>query len=402
MIEQAHNPYCPPSDTRSHTETISSESPIYFAGTMTQPECLQTLELTTGTKNGGAATSEQLLGVLLAAAGLFAVLMFEALAYDEFDHLFELGAGLIGVSAVLGCGFLQRRLVFGRLAALEEKQEGYFTPMQGRVDADGIDYLIGNFPLTYRWEDLVGARTTTDAAVLFIDYPKEFNLLTASMFADYPSWRAALDRIEQQVPTHGRFPKLQNRKADPRLKHIAAGFRSLHEQDHLKASQEFEQALRIAPQDTQALRGRLVAAIAGSDTETAWDTVRELVSLGCEDKWTRRYRADLLMVGGRFAEALSDFDWLVENHPTDSDLLRDRGLCLHHHGDFKSALAAASDALALNPGDAIALNNRGAALMKLGRHAEATDSLLAAIEAAPEFDRPKELLKESEAVLGVG
>ena len=391
--EQIANPYRAP---EIHTNNgTSPEATLYFAGSMTLDECIQALELTTGKKNGGTATYSQLAGILFATLGLFGVFLWEAVVYDETDQLFELWAGSIAVAAVLVAGFLHRRFVFRKLRALKEGQSGYFTPVRGRIDHVGVDFLIGDFPLSYSWADLVGAKCHSDAAVLFIDHPKEFNLLAASMFSDRAHWEAALNRIRQHVVQLGVFASIQVRKPQQRLKHIAAGFRSILHSDHQTALKNFEDALQESPDDHQALRGQLVAAIANGDRILAWRSLHHLVTLGYEDKWTRRYRADLSMQEGHFGDAISDYDWLAEHCLDDASVLRDRGFCRHQLGQFDKALADATAALQLDSQDTVAMNNQGAALLKCGQPEEAVRVLRIAVAAAPKFERPRQLLSEA-------
>jgi len=88
---------------------------------------------------------------------------------------------------------------------------------------------------------------------------------------------------------------------------------------------------------------------------------------------------------GRFSEAESFYQRVLELDPGNPDALHFLGVIAHQAGKSELAVELIGAALAIVPDRAEALSNRGLALQELDRHAEALDSFDKALLAKPEF-----------------
>lgn len=84
------------------------------------------------------------------------------------------------------------------------------------------------------------------------------------------------------------------------------------------------------------LRARTYVAL-GRDADARKD-LDALIALLPDDWDARGQRAHLLLVDGRHAEAIADFNKLIESHPT-ADSYAGRGVCLRETGRAREAIA---------------------------------------------------------------
>ena len=104
------------------------------------------------------------------------------------------------------------------------------------------------------------------------------------------------------------------------------------------------------------------------DSESLW-----LQALKCapESSHTHAHYAAALGEGGKYAEALTEFDKALAIRPNDPETLLKRGTSLAGLGRLDEAIADYHAALALRPDDAIAYLNLGASLAARGENDEA-------------------------------
>lgn len=399
MSAAASNPYQPPVDfDLAAPQAGDDDANIPFCGSMTLEEGRQAEELLTGKPRGGTVSNGQILGLLGTAGMLLGMMAWEAIVYDEPDQLLEVALGGGSVAALAGACVFHRGRREAQNQQLKADQQGAFTVMAGRVTREGVDFLIEDFPVSYRWEDFAGIRLSRDTGILYVSYPKEVDYIAASMFSERRQWEQARERLQRCLPRLGRFPRLSGRRTSPRMTHISAGTQALNQEDWPRAVAEFEQALTIVPDDIQALRGRMVAAVAGGDVEQGWRAIQDVTTRGFEDAVTRRLRSGILILKRDYENALVDLNDLLQDLPEDPDLLRDRGLVYLKLGRVEDSLRDSQAALQRNAADFVAMNNLGAALLEAGRVDDAVDRLQAAIELAPPgFERPRELLAMAQA-----
>jgi len=104
------------------------------------------------------------------------------------------------------------------------------------------------------------------------------------------------------------------------------------------------------------------------------DIAREIHSLGM----------GLLQVG-RIREAAFQFKKAHNLAPDFPDAALALGHCLHTLGHFEAALGQYDQLITTTPQLMAAWNNRGITLLELGRHEEAAECFLRALELEPEF-----------------
>ena len=334
---------------------------------------------------------------------IFAAIGVECILSDDVEALLNVALGLVCVFGALGVAVIHQMKSRAALTKLRNERVGVFTELAGRIHESGIDYLVGDYPIRYLWEDFVGYRSGEKTVVLYLDYPTEVNFLAESLFDEGTGWQDAKMAIEQNVPRLKRFAKLTARRKNPVMSGIAAGITALNDQDWTRALAKFDRVLELRPGDPQALQGRMVSAVGIQDVDLSLEAIARVVELGAPDATTRRLRASTLIAAERYGEALDDLDWLVERvEKADCDLLRDRGLALLKLGRLEEALNSTSEAIAVCPTDAIAFNNRGVTLLQLDRFEEAIVALEKAIDLDPAFERPRQHLAEATSLIAAG
>ena len=332
------NPYSPPAVAPVVLPGVLHSGPISFHGAMTEDEGHQADQLMRGKKLAAKTDRKMLLQGTLLALAIFVWLGYEAVVYDELDLLFPSAVQILAVAAVfVGVWWYQKRRD-QQHADLKVAEKGVFSRMSGRLHTEGIEFLANDFPVKYEWEDFVGCRIADDVVLLYVDFPREMNFLAASYFAISDQWQTAKALIEQNVPKIGPSSLRAPRAKTKRMTHIAAGIGYLNQQAWQKAVAEFDAVLAIDATNTQALRGRIVAFINLQDMDSALTAAESAAEHGVNDPLTRRMRASVMIAKERFAESLSDLNWLIERNPNDSDSLRDRGLVNLKLGNAEDSL----------------------------------------------------------------
>ena len=346
-------------------------------------------QLMRGKKLADTTDRKMLLRGIILALALFAWFGWEAIVYDELDQLLVPAVQLIALAAVCAGVWWYQQNRDAKHEQLKAAKQGAFMHVAGRVHADGIDYLSGDFPVKYQWEDLVGCRVADDVALLYVSFPRQMNYVAASYFDSAQQWQAAKAMIMQNVPTIRPGALRAPRKESPRMTHVAAAVQKLNRHQWPKAVAEFDAVLAIEPSNAQAISGRLIALAASGDFDGASHAAEDSIEHGVNDPTTRLMRTRVMITKERFAEAIPDLNWLVEHRASDAEPLRDRGLVNLKLGRCEDALEDLTKALELNGDDALAFNNRGATLIELGRTNEAIIDLERALEIDPTLERAK-------------
>ena len=354
---------------------------------MTLQEGQQADRLMRGKKLAGTSDRNLLLQGVVLSLVLFAWFASEALVYDELDQLLVPVLQLMLFAAVCAAVWWYQRSRDDRHRRWKTKETGAFTRFAGRIHRDGIDYLSGDFPIHYRWEDMVGCRIADHVAVLYVNFPRELNYLAESYFESADRWQTAKALIAQHVPTIPPGAVRAPRNGSSRMSHIASAAKKLNRQQWRKAVADFDAVLANEPGNPQAIGGRLIALAADGDFDAAVTAAENSIRHRVNDPTTRLMRSRVFITKERFEEAIPDLNWLIENRPQDAEPLRDRGLVQLKLGRRVDALEDLSKALRLNADDALALNNRGATLIELGRTDEAIVDLERALEIDPTLQR---------------
>ncbi len=158
-----------------------------------------------------------------------------------------------------------------------------------------------------------------------------------------------------------------------------------HRGEYNLASADFDQALKLAPDNVQVLivRGDAYAA-QGKFTQALADLDRA-VALAPRDPDAYTHRASAHSRKGVTDAALKDYERALSIDPDNFDALLSRAALYSESGDGPAAVADMDRALKVRPGNAAALYNRGYAHFVERRYALAVADYSAAIDAAPDF-----------------
>ncbi|HLY46731.1 MAG TPA: tetratricopeptide repeat protein [Stellaceae bacterium] len=151
------------------------------------------------------------------------------------------------------------------------------------------------------------------------------------------------------------------------------------------ALEAFDRALRLRPDDPQALSNRsVVLGELGRFAEALACLDRALASRSdFPEAWSNRGNALRGLL--RHDEALANYDRALALQPLYPEAWSNRGNALYDTRRFEEALASYDRALAINPGYAPALSNRGVVLSALRRQEEALASFDKALSIEPHY-----------------
>ena len=151
------------------------------------------------------------------------------------------------------------------------------------------------------------------------------------------------------------------------------------------ALEAFDQALRLRPDDPQALSNRsVVLGELGRFAEALDSLDRALASRpDFPEAWSNRGNALRGLL--RHDEALANYDRALALQPLYPEAWSNRGNALYDTRRFEEALASYDRALAINPGYAPGLSNRGVVLSAVRRQEEALASFDKALSIEPNY-----------------
>jgi len=90
-----------------------------------------------------------------------------------------------------------------------------------------------------------------------------------------------------------------------------------------------------------------------------------------------------LVMEGKYNEAIKAFDKAIELNPRDAVAYNNRGAAYGQIGNFKQQIEDSNKAIEINPEDAVAYNNRGVAYGELGNYEQEIEDCSKAIELNP-------------------
>ncbi len=157
---------------------------------------------------------------------------------------------------------------------------------------------------------------------------------------------------------------------------------SLGEPD--RALDNYNEAIRVGPNYSRAYarRGKLL------ETKGEWDKAQadydKAIQLDPHFTYALRLRAGLLSRRGQNDQALADAELAGRQSPQDAGAFKDRGGILVRTGHYQQAIAELNEAIELDPNLATAYLNRGAAYNSLGQYERAIKDLDKALELDPQ------------------
>jgi tetratricopeptide (TPR) repeat protein len=151
---------------------------------------------------------------------------------------------------------------------------------------------------------------------------------------------------------------------------------------------DFEQALKLNPQDSWSLAGRGLIWLAQGDVDRALADCDRAISLSTTDALPFAARGRVWSAKNDHERAITDFSESLRREPGDASALRDRGLAYYFQNRFDLAVADLSASVRLDRSDSVAWNNYGAALFGLTEYARAVEALRESIRLNPDFANP--------------
>jgi tetratricopeptide (TPR) repeat protein len=160
---------------------------------------------------------------------------------------------------------------------------------------------------------------------------------------------------------------------------------SRHENQYNLAVADFDQALKLAPDNEKILILRGDAYAAQGKYSQALADLDRAVQIAPRDPDAYTHRASAYGRKGVTDAALRDYETALSIYPDDFDALLSRAALYSQSGDGRSAVADMDRALAVRPGNPMALYNRGYGNFVQRDYEAAIRDYTAAIAASPDF-----------------
>jgi tetratricopeptide (TPR) repeat protein len=154
---------------------------------------------------------------------------------------------------------------------------------------------------------------------------------------------------------------------------------------HVEAVASFDRALRIRPDDAEALYNRALVLKAMKRFDAALIDFERILALHPRDVEALCNCGIVLFELSRFDSAVLSFDRALAIRPDHAQAHNSRGVALHALRRFDEAVASYDRALFLKPDYVEAFNNRGNALKALERFDEALASYDRALALRPDY-----------------
>jgi Flp pilus assembly protein TadD len=161
---------------------------------------------------------------------------------------------------------------------------------------------------------------------------------------------------------------------------------TLNAGDVPKSRDQFEEALRLKPDDPESLNGLGLALERANMLADAVAKFKRATEVA-PDKWA--YRFNLAHAEGRlnqWDQAIADYREAINLSPDDYPTQYNLALALHKKGDEQAAIAEYQKAIALAPGEPSFYLSLGVSLERVGRMADAVKAYKQYLELAPDAD----------------
>ncbi|HZN32416.1 MAG TPA: zinc-dependent peptidase [Pirellulaceae bacterium] len=169
------------------------------------------------------------------------------------------------------------------------------------------------------------------------------------------------DDWEEQEEPAAELPPLET--AD---QYFTRGLESFEREDFEAAEADFDRAVKLAPQDQEAVLYRGRARMYLSDTQAALADAERACRLAPDDLEAIALRGICQVALGEFAEGLADLENAADALDGDLDLLYSLGVARAETGQTAAAIAAFTRLIQLDPKDAEAWHERSQCHAELG------------------------------------
>ena len=154
--------------------------------------------------------------------------------------------------------------------------------------------------------------------------------------------------------------------------------------DYAGAIEDFTQAIKLKPDDTQALSSRASAKERIADYTGAIEDYTNIIGYNPNNASAYIQRAQLRLKLKNFIGAIEDYNQALKLKPDDSYfIINSRGRAKLESGNHTGAIEDFTEAIKLQPNDTYGYNNRGLAKRKLGNYDAAIEDYTQAIKLKP-------------------
>lgn len=157
--------------------------------------------------------------------------------------------------------------------------------------------------------------------------------------------------------------------------------------DKERALDDYNQAVKLAPNNAKLYYNRGVFHAAQADGEAAFRDLNTALSINPKFVAALRERAKLYLTQDNFSGALADYSEAVRVQPKTAALWSERGYLYLRQRDYDSAVKDEAEAIRLDPKLARAYFLRGAAFGDLGNSSNAVSDIVTAVGLDPSLDR---------------
>ncbi len=178
---------------------------------------------------------------------------------------------------------------------------------------------------------------------------------------------------------------------DARLKVKALTLRANLSEDNDKRLDDYNEAIKLAPEDAEPLRSRGLYYLLQNKPEQALADLDAAIKIDPKHAYTYEARGITLMLMKKPDEAVEAFNKAVELSPDDAEVFLHRARAEAIKGDTKGALADVDQALKLDPDNAVVLLLRARIHQQLGETKEALADVESALKEKPGLEQALEL-----------
>ena len=157
--------------------------------------------------------------------------------------------------------------------------------------------------------------------------------------------------------------------------------------DHTRAISDYDQAIKLNPEDSEAYNNRGIAYNSLGNYDLAILDYDQALKLNPEDSEVYNNRGDAYSSQGDYSRAILDLSHAIKLNPNLSQAHYNRGNAYHFKGDHTRAISDYTEAIRLNSEYVDAYNNRGNSYRFKGDHARAISDYTKAIKLNSEYGR---------------
>jgi tetratricopeptide (TPR) repeat protein len=167
--------------------------------------------------------------------------------------------------------------------------------------------------------------------------------------------------------------------------HSRRGSAYMRKSDYDRAIQDYDDAIRLNPNDASAYDDRGNAYFYKGDYDRAIQNYDDAIRLNPNDASAYTGRGGANFVKGERDRAIQDFNEAIRLNPNDAIAYSSRGVVYIDIGDHDRAVKDFNDAVRLNPKYSLAYHNRGNSHIDMGEYSDAIKDFNEEIRLNPNF-----------------